>query len=279
MGVIGEGGSHVLQRRIMTGVAAAAVILGATVGVLGVHGGGATTTRGLPGWLGSVNAAYAQSAGADLRLPSTFTGANLLVAVVANDGPDSVPVGSATSETSAVFSGTSGLTWKRHSHLSARQDWAANGDQPESYGASSVEIWTATPPGNWHPSGDVREISSHPSSGDDGGIVTIVAYSNGQLEDITTLDGLNSRAESQTMSVPNGSAVYAAMFNGRVNATFTPGAGYHTANSRNAGDDTAKVIASNDRALPASLQSVGYTGGPAPGDYWEEAVVVVDGLH
>jgi hypothetical protein len=81
------------------------------------------------------------------------------------------------------------------------------------------------------------------------------------------------------MSVPKGSAVYAAFFNGRVNANFTPSAGYHTAISRNAGDDTAKVIASNNRSLPASLQSVGYTDGPAPGNYWEAAVVVVNALH
>ncbi|HWC37886.1 MAG TPA: hypothetical protein VG476_05125 [Acidimicrobiales bacterium] len=268
-----------LRRRIMTGVAAGVVIAGAVVGVLISRGGGAPTTPAVRGWLGSVDASYAQSAGADLKLPSRFSGANLLVAIVANDGPDSVPVGTATSETSAVFSGTSGLTWTRHAHISAHQDWAAPNDRLETYGASSAEIWTATPPANWSPSGDVREISSHPSSGDDGGVVTIVAYSNGQLGDITTLDGLDTRTESQAMSVPNGSAVYAALFNGRVNANFTPGAGYHTAISRNAGDDTAKVIASNDRALPASLQRVGYVGGPAPGDYWEGAVVVVTPLH
>jgi hypothetical protein len=226
-----------------------------------------------------VDASYAQGAGADLRFPSTFRGANLLVAMVANDGPDTVPVGSAASETSAVFGGTSGLTWTRHAHISARQDWAATGDRLESFGASSAEMWTATPPANWTPSGDVKEISSHPGSGDDGGVVTIAAFANGQVGDITTLDGLNSRTESQTMSVPNRSAVYAAFFNGRVNANFTPSAGYHAAISRNAGDDTAKVIASNNRALPASLQSVGYTGGPAPGDYWEAAVVVVNALH
>ncbi len=267
------------HRRIAIGVAATFVIVGTTVAVLGVRGGGATNAPGAPGWLGSVDAEYAQGTGADLRFPSGFAGANLLVAIVGNDGPDSVPVGSATSETSAVLGGTSGLTWTRHAHVSARQDWAAPGDRLESYGASSVEIWTATPPANWRPSGDVREISSHPSSGDDGGVLTIAAYSNGQLGDITTLDGLDNRTESQTMSVPNGSAVYAALFNGRVNANFTPGAGYHTAISRNAGDDTAKVIASNNRALPASLQSVGYTGAPPPGDYWEEAVVVVTGRH
>jgi hypothetical protein len=251
------------------------VIAGTAIGVLSGRGGG-DTTPGVPGWLGSVNATYAQSAGADLKLPSRFAGANLLVAIVGNDGPDSVPVGSATSDTSAVFSGKSGLNWTRHAHISARQDWAAPGDQFESFGASSVEIWTATPPDSWTPSGDVKEISSHPSSGDDGGVVTIVAYSKGQLGDVATLDGLDSRAESQTMSVPQGSAVYAGLFNGRVNANFTPGAGYHAAVSRNAGDDTAKVIASNDRALPASLQRVGYAAGRSPGAYWEEAVVVVN---
>jgi hypothetical protein len=268
-----------LHRRIVTGVAAGVVIAGAALGVLSSRGGGATTTPGVPGWLGSVSATYAQSAGADLRLASRFSGANLLVAIVGNDGPDSVPAGSDPSETSAVFSGTSVLTWTRHAHISARQDWAAPGDRLETYGASSVEIWTATPPVNWSASGDVKEISSHPSSGDDGGVVTIAGYSNGQLGDITTLDGLDNRTESQAMSVRNGSAVYAALFNGRVNANFTPGAGYHTAISRNVGDDTAKVIASNDRALPASLQRVGYVGGPTPGDYWEEAVVVVTPLH
>ncbi|HEX6475892.1 MAG TPA: hypothetical protein VF005_01360, partial [Acidimicrobiales bacterium] len=69
------------------------------------------------------------------------------------------------------------------------------------------------------------------------------------------------------------------MFNGRENAAFTPLSGYHTAAARRAGDDTAQVIASNDRALGAGLQTVGYTSSPSPGDYWEEAIVEVRPTH
>ena len=229
-----------------------------------------------PGWIDSVTAAYAQQTGATLRLPSTFAGANLLVAVVGNDGPDSN-----TAETHAVFGGTSRLPWVRHAHISARQDWTAPGDSLDLAGASSAEIWTAAPPSGWTP-GTVTEISNFPEATsalrDDGGIITIAAWSSGRLGQIFTLDGLNSRPEHQSVdTLGPGSTIYAAMFNGRANAAFTPVAGYHTAAGivRRSGDDTAQVIASDNRDLPAGIQNVGYNSAPSPGDYWEMAIVEV----
>jgi hypothetical protein len=235
-----------------------------------------TTPSSKPGWINSVTAAYDQQTGASLRLPSTFAGANLLVAIVANDGPDSN-----TADTHAVFGGTSRLTWVRHAHISARQDWAAPGDSLDLAGASSAEIWTATPPAGWTP-GTVTEISDFPEINsplrDDGGIITVAAWSTGQLGQIFTLDGLDSRLQRQSVdTLGPASTIYAAMFNGRANAVFTPVAGYHSAAGivRRAGDDTAQVIASNDRNLPAGIQQVGYISTPAPGNYWEMAVVEV----
>ena len=247
------------------------VALGLLVGLSdGAAPSSATAATGNPGWISSVSGSHAQREPATLTLPSTFSAADLLVAVVANDGPDSN-----TSETMAVFGGTSQLTWIRHAHISARQDWAAGTDQLDAYGASSTEIWTAVPPSNWTP-GTVTEISNHPNTTDHGGVITIAAWTNGQLGNVATLDGLNSRPEHQSMVLSGaGSSIYAAMFNGRKNARFTPLSGYHTTAARRAGDDTAQVIASNDRALGAGLQSVGYTSSPSPGDYWEEAVVEV----
>ena len=128
----------------------------------------------------------------------------------------------------------------------------------------------------------MTEISNFPETNsalrDDGGIITIAAWSSGQLGQIFTLDGLNSRAEQQSVdTLGPASTIYAAMFNGRANASFTPVAGYHTAAGivRRAGDDTAQVIASDNRTLPAGIQHVGYTSAPAPGDYWEMAIVEV----
>jgi hypothetical protein len=228
------------------------------------------------GWIGSVTASYAQETGATLALPSTFAKAHLLVAIVANDGPDSD-----TLETHAVFGGAPGLTWNRGAHISAHQDWTAPGDRVDLAGASSAEIWTANPPRGWTP-GKVTEISSFPEITspvrDDGGIVTIAAWSSGRLGQILTLDGLNSRPEHQALNTLGpASSIYAAVFNGRVNANFIPLRGFHTASgtTRRAGDDTAQVIASNNRNLPAGIYNVGYVSNPAPGDYWEMALVEV----
>lgn len=229
-----------------------------------------------PGWINSVTAAYDQQTGANLRLPSSFAGTSLLVAIVANDGPDSN-----AAETHAVFGGSSGLTWVRHAHISARQDWAAPGDSLDLAGASSAEIWTATPPAGWKP-GTVTEISNFPQTNstarDDGGIITIAAWSSGQLGQVFTLDGLNFRPEHQKIdTLGPASTIYAAMFNGRANAAFNPMPGYHTAAGvvRRTGDDTAQVIASDNRNLPAGIQNVGYTATHAPRDYWEMAIVEV----
>jgi hypothetical protein len=228
------------------------------------------------GWIGSVTSAYAQETGAALSLPRNFSKADLLVAIVANDGPDSNTV-----ETHAVFGGASRLKWTRHAHISARQDWTALGDRIDLAGASSTEIWTATPPVGWRP-GTVTEISNFPETTwpvrDDGGIVTIAAWSSGRLGQIFTLDGLNARPEHQRVDILGpASTIYAAMFNGRTNANYAPLMGFHTAGgiSRRAGDDTAQVIASNNRNLPAGIYSVGYLPSPAPGNYWEMAIAEV----
>jgi hypothetical protein len=252
-----------------------AIVLGLLVGLSGGPApSSATTPTGNPGWISSVSASLAQNRPATLTLPSSFSAADLLVAIVANDGPDSN-----TSETTAVFGGASGLTWSRHAHISARQDWAAGGDQLDAYGASSAEIWTAAPSPGWRP-GAVTEVSNHPNTIDDGGVITVAAWTNGQLGTIATLDGLDGRPEHQSMVLSGaGSSIYAALFNGRKNATFTPVSGYHTAVARHAGDDTAQVIASDNRALGAGLQTIGYTSSPSPGDYWEEAIVEVRPAH
>jgi hypothetical protein len=231
-------------------------------------------TSGAPGWLGSASANVAQNVPATVTVPASFSGANLLVALVATDGPDSVPVGNATSETTAVFGGTSGLTWTRQGHESSRQDWAATGDRLETYGGSATEVWTALPPQGWTPHGTVTEISNHPNLVDDGQVLTIAAFNNGRIGDVKTLDGLASRPEQQQMSVAAGSSVYAATFSGRVNANFTPVHAYHEVVQRRQGDDTAGVLASDSRDLPAGLQAVGYSA-PNPGNYWEMTIAVI----
>jgi hypothetical protein len=225
-----------------------------------------------PGWLGSRSSSAAQSMAAVIRPPSSFGNTNLLVALVAADGPDSIPVGTATSETSVRFSDRTHLRWTGAAHVSARQDV---GLHLETFGASVAEIWTARPPVGWVPTDDVvRVTNTHPTTNDDGFLVTVAAFTNGRLAETGTIDGMDRDAEQLSMSVPDGSAVYAATFAGRVNAVFTPVAGMHVAGRRRAGDDTAGVIASDSRALAAGPQTVGYTA-PAPGNFWEMAVAVI----
>jgi hypothetical protein len=264
------------RRAIWLGLAASLIGIGGAAGVIAATtpASYAATASGNPGWIASVSANYPQNSPGTVTLPSSFSQANLLVAVVANDGPDSN-----TSETTAVFGGTPGLTWTRHAHISARQDYAVGGDQVDAYGASSAEIWTAVPPPGWTP-GTVTEISNHPNTPDDGGVMTIAAFSNGQLGNIATLDGLDSRPEHRSMELSGaGSTIYAALFNGKKNAAFTPSSGYHTVVGRRAGDDTAQVIGSDSRTLGAGRQVIGYAPTPSPGDYWEEAIVEVIPAH
>jgi len=251
----------------------ALLVAGATLVAAGSPSTGAPRSAG-PGWIGSISGTYEQSSGTVLHLPSGFAPADLLVAIVANDGPDS-----ATSVTHAGFGGTSGLTWICHGHVSARQDWAVSRDRLDRAGASSAEIWTAAPPVGWTP-GTVTEISSNPEPDvvhrDDGGVVTITAWANGQLGQVLTVDGVAGRPLRESLdTLGPGSAAYAAIFTGRVNAAFTPLAGFHTVISRRAGDDTAQVIASNNRDLPSGIHSVGYAPTPGPGNYWEMAVVEI----
>jgi hypothetical protein len=208
-------------------------------------------------------------------LPSSFSAANLLVALVAADGPDSIPVGSATSETSVEFSDPAGLIWMRAVHVSARHDFGLGPDPREQFGASIAEVWTAMPPRGWSPLTDpISIVNSHPNTTDDGSLITIAGFAHGRLAEVATIDGMAADAERLSLSVPGQSAIYAATFAGRRNANFTPVAGFHLAAQRRAGDDTAGVIASNDRNLPAGIQTVGYTA-PGPGDFWELAVAVI----
>ncbi len=256
---------------ILVFVAVSVALIGGTAPPVTVK---TAVTSGAPGWLGSASANVAQDVAATITVPANFAGANLLVALVATDGPDSTPVGSATSETTAVFGGTSGLTWTRHGHESARQDWAATGDRLETFGGSATEVWTTTPPPGWTPHGNVTEISNHPNSTDDGQVLTIAAFDNGRLGEVNSLDGLANRSEQVDMSIPAGSCVYAATFAGKVNANFTPLTQYHEVVQRRQGDDTAGVLASNSRDLPAGLQAVGYSA-PNPGNYWEMTIAVI----
>jgi hypothetical protein len=91
------------------------------------------------GWIGSVTAAYAQQTGATLSSPPNFSKADLLVAIVANDGPDSNSV-----ETHAVFSGTSGLKWIRHTHISVLVTTAASKRSRPGRGGASVRYSPST---------------------------------------------------------------------------------------------------------------------------------------
>ena len=226
-----------------------------------------------PGWLGSRSAAAPQAGVASIALPDTFATAKILVALVGADGPDTVPIGFATSETTARFSGGQ-LTWTRVAHVSARHDWTTPGGRVERFGASVAEVWVASPPPGWSGGQVVRVTLNHPNHRDDGFVVTIAAFANGRLLEATTADGLNARAEQKQLTVPDHSAVYAATFNGQRNADFTPLVGYHRALQRRAGDDTAAVIASDGRDLAGGMQTVGFTS-PEPGNFWEMAVAVI----
>jgi hypothetical protein len=210
-----------------------------------------------------------------MTIPPSFTGADLLVAVTAEDGPDTTPVGGYRSPTTAVFGGNSGLRWARLAHVSARHDVALPGDRLETAGASSTEVWQAIVPAGWTGTGKtITEISSHPLTADDGHVALVAAFANGVVNTTATADGLGGTGtEAITRSVPAGSAVYASTLEGRVNAAFQPTSGSHTATQRRAGDDTMGVVASNSRALPAERFTIGQLGDP--GAYWEEASVVV----
>ena len=87
----------------------------------------------------------------------------------------------------------------------------------------------------------------------------------------TVWPGCPNGPRSQCPATP---AIYAATFAGRRNAKFVPLAGYHRVVQRRAGDDSAAVIASNDRDLASGTQAVGY-GSPDPGNYWEAAAAVI----
>lgn len=226
------------------------------------------------GWLGSRSASVAQNAVADIAVPSSFTGANLLVALVGSDGPDTFPATSITTPTTAVFGGTANVTWTRVAHVSARHDWATPGAHLELYGASVAEVWTATPPQGWSASGDITVTTTHPNTRDDGMTVTIVAYSSAQFDHAVTFDGLAGMPERRSVDVPNDSSIYAATFAGRVNADFTPTANFHDVVERQAGDDTATIISSNSRDLPTGSYDTGMVA-PDPGNFWEVAVAVV----
>lgn len=224
-----------------------------------------------PGWIGSLAGQAAQSGTVTLTIPAGWSSSDLLVAFVALDGPDTAPSTTVTAETTSVLGG--GLAWTRVAHVSARQDWATAGDKLELYGASATEIWVAKPAGSLP--GTITVSDSQPATRDDGFVVTVVAYSNGKLGGIMTLDGLRTRPEVQRLSVPACSSVYAATFAGRVNASFTPLPGYDLMLQRRYGDDTGAVLASSSHCLPASLQAVGYSA-PSPGDFWEMAIAVVE---
>jgi len=227
-----------------------------------------------PGWLGSRSANVAQNVVASIDIPPSFATADLLVAVVATDGPDTFPVGSVTTETTAVFGGTSSLRWTRDAHVSARRDVVAPGDQRELFGASVAEVWTAIPAGGRTVAGTITVTTNHPNTHDDGMAVAIAAFSHATLARVVTFDGLKTTPERAAVAVPADSAIYAATFAGRRNADFLPLPGLHVVAERRAGDDTAGVIASNSRDLPSGMQSVGYSG-PRPGDYWEVAAAVI----
>ena len=230
------------------------------------------------GWLGSRSASVAQDVVASIGLPDAFSSANLLVALVATDGVDTYPATHVTSETTAVFGGATGLDWTRVAHASARHDWATRGAYLEFYGASVAEVWTAIPPAGWQASAHaVTVTNTHPNPRDDGMTVTIVAFAHAHFDEAVTFDGLAGMPEHMPVFVPNDSAIYGATFAGRVNADFTPAPNFHHVIERQAGDDTAGVIASNSRDLPAGTIQVGNVA-PDPGDYWEVALAVVTAL-
>jgi hypothetical protein len=258
---------HMVRRFVGSIVVVAAVC----VWVVVPSPSGASTGTG---WLGSRSASVAQNQVAVVAMPSTFAGADLLVASVAADGPDTYPATKVTTPTTAVFGGTSGLHWTRVAHVSARHDWATPGAHLERYGASVAEIWIATAPARWTSTGVVTVANSHPETRDDGMTVTVAAFSNAQFDEAVTFDGLAGMPEHMPVFVPHDSAIYAATFAGQLNADFTPVANFHHVIERRAGDDTAGVIASNSRDLSTGTIQVGNIA-PDPGNYWEVAVAVV----
>ena len=237
----------------------------------------ATHANASTDWLGSRSASVAQNVVADITVPSIFKGADLLVALVAADGPDTFPATRVVTETTSIFGGNANLTWTRVAHVSARHDWATPGAHLELYGASVAEVWTATPAPSWRATGHVTVTTTHPNTTDDGMTVTIAAYANAQFNNAVTFDGLAGMPERRSVDVPNDSSIYAATFAGRVNADFTPTANFHDVVERQAGDDTATVIASNSRDLSTGGYETGMVA-PDPGNYWEVAAAVVTAL-
>lgn len=233
--------------------------------------GSARATATTCGWLGGIQASGPQDQQVILSIPASFGGADLLIATTADDGPDNP-----TTPNAAVFGGTSGLTWTRVGHDSSRANVALPGDTLEPTGASSTEAWQAIPPPGWNGTATtISELSNHPTTADDGHVVSVSAYTNGVVEHTVNSDGLGG-AGSATVGiggVPSGSAVYMAILEGRVNAPFAPTSGSHTAVQRQAGDDTMSVVASSSRALPAGSFTAGHVGDP--GAYWEATGVVV----
>ncbi len=144
----------------------------------------------------------------------------------------------------------------------------------ESQGASIAEIWTAVPPPGWNGRGVITCTTTHPETRDDGMTVTVAAFGHGALERTLTNDGLHTKPERVTTTVNAGDDVFAALFEGRANANFVPLPGYRVDIQRRAGDDTASVLESAARSLPAGSQTVGFAS-PNPGDYWEMAVAVI----
>ena len=208
-------------------------------------------------------------------VPSAFAAADLLVALVAADGPDSVPIGAATTETTARFSDPAGCCGRacacvRPSRL------RLPGPAPENFrriccrgldGDHHHRVGPGLGP-------DPGRRTTIPTSRDDGFVVTIAAFTNGRLAEAATIDGMTDDTEQISLSVPDGSAIYAASFAGHLNTDLVPLAGFHLVRQRRAGDDTGGVIASNARALSAGVQHLGYTA-PDPGNFWELAVAVV----
>ncbi len=231
-------------------------------------------TTGATGFLGEQSASVAQSQVANLPVPRAFAHANLLVALIAADGPDTYPATHIRRGTTAVFGGSTGLHWKRWARVSARRDVGLGHAPHEIFGASVAEIWTAVPPPNWNAVGVITCTTTHPETHDDGLAVTVAAFAHGRLDHVRTKDGLHTRTERLTTLVTAGDDVFAALFEGRMNADFVPLPGLRVDVQRRAGDDTASVLETDNRSLPAGTQTVGYAS-PNPGDYWEMAVAVI----
>jgi hypothetical protein len=255
-----------MTRRVLGPLVAIAVLTSSAVP-------GRATVSNSPGWLGSRSALVAQNVSARIAVPSAFANADLLVALVASDGPDTYPNSTIRTATTAVFGGTTRLHWTRVAHISARQDWAAPGGRLEQFGASVAEVWIASTTG-WNAAGTITVTTTHPESHDDGMAVTVAAFANGRFDRAVTFDGLAGMPEHVSVNVPADSALYAATFEGKVNADFAAVAGSHRAAVRRAGDDTAGIIATNSRDLPGGPVEIG-NASPDPGNYWEAAVAVV----